>query len=222
MRFLLLLICLFSLTKPIDANNRKLHKSAKTNQEAAPSNETQLIKTLTSLTDAPMTKIGSTKIVESALIGKKTNYVGEILLSHGKFRWNTFSPEKSTLLFDGKTLWVIQDQFVTKQKLSKNMKSQTLKTILFDPKTLKKKFTLTERKEAPEVIAFSLKSKAKDVAVNNIVVTLDSNTKELKKLSYDENDSKTVIEFNSIEKLQKADSSQFTYKPKAGDQVTEM
>lgn len=220
--FIFIACLLFSLV--YNANAAPLTKQTTTQATGSsePSQEKQLLQTLSALTNAPMTRIESTKTVESSLIGKKTNYTGEILLSRGKFRWNTFSPEKSTLLFDGKTLWVIQDQFVTRTKLSSNAKSQTLIAILFDPKSLKKKFELKETKNNSEEISFALKAKAKDVTVTNIQIVLDATTKELKKLSYSENDTQTVIEFHKVEKIQKADTKQFVFKPKPGDQVTEM
>jgi len=186
------------------------------------SSQDQLIKTLVSLTSSPMTKITSTKIVESSLVGKKTNYTGEIFLSQGKFRWDTKTPEISTLLFDGKALWVIENQFITKTKLSKDAKSQTLTTILFNPKSLKKKFDLEEKSSTENAIVISLKPKAKDITVSDIVVTYNSVTKDLEQLSYSENDNKTTIEFHKIEKMKKANASYFKYKAKPGDKITEL
>ncbi len=186
------------------------------------SSEALLLKTLVDLTKAPMTKMVSTKSVESALIGKKTTYTGEIFLSQGKFRWDTKTPEKSTLLFDGKILWVIEDRFVTKTQLKKNLKSQTLTAILMSPKSLKKKFDLVEKTNSPSEIAFSLKPKAKDLSVNDIVITMDAASHSLKQISYNDYDVKTVIDFQNIEKLKKIEKSYFVYKPKPGDQVTEM
>ena len=215
------LIC-FLLTSPVLAVKKNSAPSRSTKVEKKATSEEIFIKSLLDLSKSPMTKIESTKTVESSLIGKKTNYTGDIFLSHGKFRWDTKTPEKSTLLFDGKTLWVIEDRFVTKTQVTKNMKSQTLQTILMDPKSLKQKFDLTEKKENSNEITFSLKPKTKDIAAKDIVLSIDVVSKDLKQLSYNDNDAKTTIQFHKIEKMKKIDKSYFTYKPKPGDQVTEM
>lgn len=219
--FNIILICIL-LTPFSFAAKKKTANAQAVKTEKTLTSEQQLLKALSDLTQAPMTKIESTKTVESSLIGKKTNYTGDIFLSQGKFRWDTKTPEKSTLLFDGKILWVIEDRFVTKTQLKKNMKSQTLNIILMDPKSLKKKFDLIEKKDVVGEISFQLKPKAKDISVKDIVISMDSSSKALKQLSYNDNDAKTIILFHKIEKLNKAEKSYFTYKPKPGDQVTEM
>jgi outer membrane lipoprotein-sorting protein len=215
-------VCLFSLVGYSSNVPKKDLTTAITNNSAESSREKQLIQSLASLTDSPMTKMNSIKTVESSLIGKKTKYSGEIYLSRGKFRWNTFTPEKSTLVFDGKNLWIVQDQFVTRTILSKDQKSQTLRSILLDPKSLKKKFDLKKKNETPTELSFHLIPKSKDLTVTNIQVTIDATNSDLKTLTYNDNDNQTVIEFDKIEKLKKADAKQFLFKPKPGDQVTEM
>lgn len=180
-----------------------------------------LLQALLDLNSSALTKIESTKTVESSLIGKKTDYAGNIFLSQGKFRWDTIAPEKSSIIFDGKIVWVVDGQYITKTVVTKNLKSQTLQNILLNPKSLNKKFTVKQT-EAAGMFNFSLIPLGKDIDAKDIVLKLDAATKEIKQLSFSESDTKTLIVFHKIEKLPKADSKLFTYKIKPGDQVTEM
>lgn len=170
------------------------------------------------------------KSVKSELLGKETKYDGKIFMASGKFRWENFTPEKTLLVFDGKTIWSEQSppaEFggpvqVAKGKVDKKTRSNILISSLFDGEVQKNFQVLSEKKDG-DVITMEVKPLHDDLTVKNLNIVVDTKENILKQVSYkDDIGNVTTMNFTDVKFLAKEKKNLFKYQPPKDAQVTEL
>ncbi|MBS1969012.1 MAG: outer membrane lipoprotein carrier protein LolA [Bdellovibrionales bacterium] len=181
--------------------------------------------------NSKLVKIEADKKVTSELLGKTTNYEGEIYLSQGKFRWENETPEQTLLLFDGDTIWNVQyppkdlggPVQVAKAKLDKNTKSQILISTLIGKEPIDKNFKVISEKSDKETLNVELQPLSGDLRVKGLTLDVDLKTKQIKKISYkDDVDNTTEIQLKKTEFISKENKDLFKYKIPKDAQVTNL
>lgn len=191
---------------------------------------TTLVKLVDKYSAAKLVKMDVTKKVKSELLGKETNYSGEVFLAKEKFRLNTTTPDKAEIIFDGKVLLNIQyppAEFggaaqVLKSKINKQNKSQILLSALFDKNTVKKNFQVMAEKSKGSDRLISVKPLTGDLSVKQIELTVSSDN-ILKELSYnDDAGNETSMIFSNVKFEKDMNPEIFKAKIPKDAQVTEL
>ncbi len=169
------------------------------------------------------------KKVISELLGRENDYTGTIYLSSGKIRWETDTPEKSLLVYDGEMLWNVQyppkefggDIQVTKTKPSTQTKGQNLLASLFGKEKITKIFDISKESGDKKLTLYALTPKKESLDLKDIkVVTKD---KQVSSIKYkDEVGNATEIEFSKTRFDAKVDKGLFKYSPPKGAKVTDL
>ena len=184
-----------------------------------------------------LVRIQKTKLVEfqlekkvvSEIMGSEKTYHGRSFLQGSLFRFEIKDPDKSLVVFDGKTLWIVQypnpglggPTQVLRGQIHGKQKEQMLLTELLAKGKLLDSFTLAKTGEDDSGQSFE--GTPKDKGFNLQKVNLTVKGKELKKLEYvDDVGNKTSL--NVIEQKLQADPRPelFRYKPEKGAQVTNL
>lgn len=169
------------------------------------------------------------KKTKSELLGTETISPGIIYIAAEKFRWDTEGKEKSRIIFDGKTVWTIQDPpkgfkvppQVTKMKLDKKSEGQLLIKNLFNDK-FDSHFKVQKKTKSNSGWVYNLVPIKKDSMFNELEVRIDDKN-ELKEISYlDEVQNKIQVNINKIELSKKNNAKLFEYQPPVDAQVTEI
>lgn len=180
--------------------------------------------------NSPLVEMKVEKKVTSDLLGKTTSQNGKIFLSKDKFKWETFEPEKSLLLFDGTHIWTEQAPHkdfggaiqVAKGKVDKKNSANILISSLFGG-DLKKNFKVLKKTEEDNLVKLALQPSGDDLAVKDLNVVMDKSALVMKEISYsDDIGNKTQLEFSDIQFRKKANNKLFKYTPPKGAQVTEL
>lgn len=170
------------------------------------------------------------KTVKSDLLGKESKHQGKIFLAAGKFRWENTTPEKSLLVYDGKTIWSEQTpppEFggpvqVARGKVDKKTKSHILLSVLVDSDIKKNFKVLDEKKDADDLIV-QVAPLQDDLTVKEMSLILDVKTNTLKKVSYkDDIGNETTLSFSDVNFLKTEKKSLFKYQPPKDAQVTDL
>lgn len=160
---------------------------------------------------APGIKAGIKKTVVQEAMGTETKGQGEFYFAKGKLRMDIQSPEKSTLVYDGKIVWfesrlegldggdeTIQ---VTKMKTGKLKKTDSLMATLFEEKDILNTFKLTNSatdKSGVKTFAFQPKDKKK-TEVQLLEIGLKN--KDIQRIMYrDQVENKVSFEFSNMTK----------------------
>lgn len=176
-------------------------------------------------------KVGVDKTVKMELLDKTIESTGSITTGGRKIRWETATPEKSLILFDGNILWTMQFPSediggpvqVTKSKLDDKAKGQLLVRLMTSKEAPSKNFDLVSREEADGAVKLNLKPKTEDATVKDFAVTVDLAKKYLRAIEYrDEIGNKTVLKFGKPEKVKNQDEKLFKAEIPKGAQVTEL
>lgn len=171
------------------------------------------------------------KTVVYDLLDKTQKSAGDIYVGQGKFRWETTSPEKSRIVFDGKTLWTLQEPppslggaaQITKSQLSGKAKDQVLVKLLAGRDKFSSKFTTLKSEEKDGLKVYALEPVKKDPTIKAFSLAIDPSDKTLHRISYtDEVGNKTAIEIQKIEKVKKADPGLFHMEIPKGAEVNEL
>ncbi|MEY4617476.1 MAG: outer rane lipoprotein carrier protein [Pseudomonadota bacterium] len=170
------------------------------------------------------------KSVKNTMLDKETNYPGLIQLADGKFHWETTSPDKNLLVFDGSFLWNIQyppEDFksaplqVAKMSL-KSKNSPLIILEIFGSKPLSQFFGVTTKLQDGDIIKYALKEKKMDLGLKNIILTINKKDHRVVSLSYvDELENETILSIKETQLDAKLKTDLFSYKPPKGAQVTE-
>jgi outer membrane lipoprotein carrier protein len=183
-------------------------------------------------------KYGATKLVEmnvdktvkSELLGKETKYEGKIFLTKGKFRWENSKPEKTLLVYDGKTIWSEQTpppEFggpiqVAKGKVDKKTKSQILLSTLLGT-DVKKNFKVLNEKKDGDVLTLDVKPLHDDLTAKEMTIQLNTKDSTLKQVSYkDDIGNVTTLNFSNVNFLKAEKKNLFKYEPPKGAQITDL
>jgi outer membrane lipoprotein carrier protein len=181
--------------------------------------------------NAKMVQMDLEKIVVSELTGKQINYKGTIYLSAGLFRVVHTEPEKSTLVFDGSTVWNEQppsEEFpgpvqVTKTKLTGKNKSQILFATLLTKDPITKHFEIMDSKSENGVTIYEAKPLSSEIAVMNLVLKVQNKDKQVSEISYkDDLGNLTRLKFSKPKFKSAVDKKIFRYSPPKGAQVNEL
>ncbi len=171
------------------------------------------------------------KTVVSEILAKETVYSGQIQLSNGKFRWENETPEKTLLLFDGKTLFNVQyppKEFggkvqVAKSKLNSAAKKQILIASLLSPSKTKSKFKVISEKKGDRLTEVIVTPDTDDLQIKDLTLAINSKTKKIENISYkDDVGNLTKMAFTGIKFESKASPKLFEYKIPKEAQVTNL
>lgn len=166
------------------------------------------------------------KTVKSKVLSKETKFVGKIYLSQSKFRWDTETPEKTQIIFDGKTIWNVQHPSVelpgpvqvAKAKVDKNTKKQILLATLLGTTEVKKNFKVLKTEKQKEEKLYFLEPKGSDLQVKDLVIHIAN--KKISAISFkDDIGNQTDMNFKNIEFSKKDKSKLFNYTPPKDAQV---
>ena len=184
---------------------------------------------LANLRKSPLVTFEVEKKTKSELLGKETVAPGTIYLSSKKFRWDTEGNEKSKIIYDGQTIWTIQEPpkgfkappQITKMKLDKKSESQVFLNSLFQ-ENFNSQFKLIKTAKVDKDWEFSLKPLQKSLGVDELKIKVDGKS-ELKEISYvDEIQNKIIIAVNKTTLSNKQNAKLFQFKPPTGSQVNEL
>lgn len=166
------------------------------------------------------------KTVAQEVLGIETAAQGRFYFGKGKVRLEMDEPENSTLVFDGKTVWMesrldAETIEVTKIKSGNLKKSDSIWTALFDKKTLAKSFKLKSAKKSGDMIVYTfLPRDLKKTEVRLLEVGLADG--EMKRVAYkDDRENRVQFDFDKLVK-EPAKAELFAYKPPKGATVTEL
>ena len=180
---------------------------------------------------AKFVKLDVKKNVKSELLGKHQVYEGEIFLSQKLFRWNTETPDKSQIIFDGQNIWNIQfppkemkaSLNIAKMKLDSNSKKQILISTLLNQEALTKNFKILNQINSDTTTEVNLEPKTNDLNIKNLKVKIDLKSKTLSLISY-EDDLGNLIEIEITKTVfsKISNGKLFKYEPPKGAAVTNL
>ncbi len=166
------------------------------------------------------------KTVKSKVLNKETKFAGKIYLSQSKFRWDTDTPEKTQIIFDGKTIWNVQHPSaelpgpvqVAKSKVDKNTKKQILLATLLGTSEVKKNFKVLKTETQKDEKVYFLEPKGGDLQVKDLVIRL--NGKKINSIMFkDDIGNQTEMSFKNVEFSKKQNAKLFNYTPPKEAQV---
>lgn len=177
----------------------------------------------------PLVTFQVEKKTKSELLGNETSALGTIYISSDKFRWDSHGKEKSKVIYDGKTIWTIQDPpegfqvapQVTKMKVSKKSEGQLVLKSLFSNK-FESHFKILNKKKNNSKWVYKLAPSKEKSIFTELEVHIDSKNKIAEIAYVDEVQNKIQVLINKIEKSNKLNKKLFEYKPPTGAQVTEI
>lgn len=170
------------------------------------------------------------KTVVSDLLNKTMISKGEIFLGDGKFRWETTEPEKSLIVFDGKTVWTMQTApaglegpaQVTKASLTAKSKDQILVKLLSGGK-ISSKFRLLGSEKNDEGTVLKMEPVKPDVTVKNFFLILGGKPERLQEIRYtDDVGNLTKIRILKNEAVKKPSASLFEFQVPKDAEVNEL
>lgn len=180
---------------------------------------------------ASLVKMDVKKKVKSELMGKTQIFDGQIFISQKLFRWDVQTPEKSLIVFDGKSIWNVQyppAEFksppnIAKMKLDQKSGKQILIATLLNKSSLNKNFKILSAKAINGSVDYSLEPKTTDLSIKNLNVKVDSKKKQIQKISYvDDLGNLTEIEISKTTFLKKSNPQLFRFSPPKGAAVTHL
>lgn len=166
------------------------------------------------------------KTVKSKVLSKETKFVGKIYLSQSKFRWDTETPDKTQIIFDGKTIWNVQHPSpelpgplqVAKSKIDKNTKKQILLATLLGTTDVKKNFKILKTDTKKDERVYFLEPKGSDLQIKDLVIAI--NGKKINSISFkDDIGNQTDMTFSNVEFGKKEKSKLFQFSPPKEAQV---
>lgn len=176
---------------------------------------------------APAVTARVKKTVVQEMTGVDNKSTGNFYYSKGKVRMDFTEPEKTTVVYDGKYVWM-ESQLdekkvqVTKLRTNEMKKSKSVVTALFDQKDVLKAFKLTKsgKEDGAKVYTFVPKDKKSGGEITTLEIALKD--KDITRISYtDEVENKVSFIFSDLTRG-KVDANKFSYKPPKNAEVTEI
>jgi outer membrane lipoprotein-sorting protein len=166
------------------------------------------------------------KTVVQEVLGTENIGDGLFFFSKGKLRLEMGEPENTTLVFDGKTIWMetrldSKTVEVTKVKTRELKKNDSLLATLFERKDILQTFKMAKASvtEGLRLYAFEPKDKKK-TEIRLLEIGLKD--KDLARIAYrDDRENKVTFDFTDLVR-EPVDGSKFKYKPPKGANVTEL
>lgn len=208
-------------------------QTALANKLVGPS-EKLLKETTTKYRNAGLVEIDVEKLLKSDLNPAGKKFTGKIYLAGGLFRIENQEPEKSTLIYDGVSIWNEQPPSVdfpgpiqvSQTKINQKSKSQILFATLLTKEPVRKNFKILSAKpmgEGGKWTVFEAEPLAKDLNVKALKITISNKAKEVSEISYqDEIGNLTQMSFLKTKFTLKKNPKLFQYKPPKGAQVTKI
>jgi len=172
------------------------------------------------------------KEVTQAILEKTKSYSGDIAIGpKGLFKMDISTPEKSSLIMDGKNIWVVDypvDEAQNKvqilhSKARKKLKKQAfLGSLLSDGKLLKN-FKVDDQTSSKDETKFKLIPKEKDLEIQRIELSVDSHDKLITGLTYwDQLGNKTELKFSKQEFKPEVPKDFFKFEPPKDSSISEL
>lgn len=178
---------------------------------------------------SPLVILSVEKRLKSELISKEKSYEGKMYVAKKSFRWDTETPEKSQIVYDGQHIWNVQyppKEFkappqVAKMKLDKNTSKQLLFSSLFSQDGLAKNFKVQSKEMVGKDYLYKLDPIGKDFGITQLKIKIGSKEKSLNQVSYiDDIGNLTEIFIKSSQFQNKANPKLFKFIPPQGALVT--
>lgn len=177
-------------------------------------------------------KLQVEKTVVSELLGKTTSSTGEIIFGQGKFRWETMKPEKSLVVFDGKTFWTLQEPpkelggpaQVTRSRIDGKARDQILIKLLSGGK-LSSKFKVDDAVPVAgkKDVVIHLSPLKPDPNVKAFSVLLTGQPERLEEIRYtDEVGNQTTIRILDSTTVKKPAADLFKFEAPKGAEVSDL
>lgn len=170
------------------------------------------------------------KLVKSDLLEKETKHQTSFAFQKGKFNWKTELPEKSLIVYDGKTLWTVQyppAEFkappqVAKTAMANNgSKTNVLSAILGQSK-VSEVFDVMSGSKQGDSVEIKLKEKEPQLGVKNLGLSFSKKTKKISSIVYEDDlGNKTKLIFKNVQFKSKLGASLFKFSPPKDSIVTE-
>lgn len=171
------------------------------------------------------------KTVKNVLLDKESVFKGMIRFVKGKFYWETTDPEKSLVIYDGKTLWTVQyppAEFkemplqVAKMNIKSKKNSPIILAEIFGIRPLQTVFQVKQKSKDGAIVLYELKEKKTEFGLKNLILKVDVKAQRVAAIEYlDEVENETKIEFRSTQFNVKVKQNLFKYKPPKNAQITE-
>lgn len=176
------------------------------------------------------------KKVISEIMGVDRLSSGKLSVAPKRFKFETEEPDRTLIVYDGKTLWTAQYppkgsegkiQVGRAQLGKKNMNQVMLSDILTGPKpTIVTEFDFISEKTEDHLMSLGAKPKATSDQIKDLSVVVDLKAKEIAEINYtDELGNKTSMKF-SDQKFISKDKAQpkkvFQYEPEKGAEVSDL
>lgn len=176
---------------------------------------------------APAIQAKVKKTVVQETMGTENSSTGDFYFSKGKLRLDFTSPEKTSLVYDGKYVWLesrLDDKNiqVTKMRTNELRRSKSVLTALFEKKDILRNFKLlkTADVDGAKNYFFEPKKKKAEDEIQQLQIVLKN--KELERISYKDQLENTVsFDFSQVTKG-KVPATTFSYKVPKNAQVTEI
>ena len=166
------------------------------------------------------------KTVSNEIMGNSDVSEGRFYFSKGRLRMDIEKPEKSLLVYDGKSIWLeshLDDQHIQVSRLKSGplKRTDSLMAALFDKKDVLKQFRLIKSGKDGDrrVYAFEPKEKKKTEVRFLEVALLET---DIQRITYkDQMENSVTFEFSDIRQDQ-VPSEKFAYKPPKNASVNEL
>lgn len=166
------------------------------------------------------------KTTANELIGNESTGEGKFYFSKGKLRLEIGEPENTTVVYDGKTIWMetrLDEGTVNVMKIKSGQlqKNDTLLASLFEKKDLLQTFAMTKANEENglKVYLFEPKKRIK-TEVRALEIALEG--KDLQRVTYkDDRENRVSFEFKDLERGS-VPAARFKYHPPNGASVTDL
>lgn len=170
------------------------------------------------------------KLVKSELLEKETKHQTSFSFQKGKFNWKTELPEKSLIVYDGKTLWTVQyppAEFKTPPQVAKTAmanngsKTNVLSAILGQSK-VSEVFEVVSGSKKGDDVEIKLKEKEPQLGVKNLGLVFSKKSKKITSIAYEDDiGNKTKLIFKNVKFKSKLGASLFKFTPPKDSIVTE-
>ena len=174
----------------------------------------------------PAVEARVTKVVHQEVMGTKSESEGRFYFSKGKLRLDFVRPERSTLVYDGRTVWLesrLDDKHIQVSRVRSGTlrKSNSLLAVLFDRRDALKGFKLLKSGPVAGKIKYEFEPRdLKATEVRRLEITLDR--KNIHSIMYkDQMENQVDFEFHDL-KRGPVPAAKFNYHPPRGASVTNL
>jgi len=176
---------------------------------------------------APAIQAKVKKTVVQETMGMENTSTGDFYFSKGKLRLDFTEPERTSLVYDGRFVWLesrLDDKNiqVTKMRTNELKRSKSVLTALFEKEDVLRNFKLVKsaEKDGSKNYFFEPKKKRAEDEIQLLQIVLKN--KDLERISYRDQLENTVsFDFTEMTKG-KVPAAKFSYKVPKNAQVTEI